>query len=119
MKVKFRSQATSSRILSRAWKMDQKEEYKKIRIRGDISEEERAKLSELYKEAMEKEQFANRSDEDILLEDKGTEIEIMVHIREGGRKNSLKGRETRGWKVTYINTNEIISTLTELNDYLR
>jgi len=41
MKVKFRSQVKACKILSRAWKLAQREEYKKIWIRRDMNEEER------------------------------------------------------------------------------
>jgi len=54
MKVKFRSQIKASEILSRSWKLAQREEYKKIWIRKDLNEEERANMNELLQEAKQK-----------------------------------------------------------------
>jgi len=99
MKGKFRSQITVSKILPRAWKLAQKEENKKIWIRRDMNEKERAKLSELYKETKEKNELKTEVEKKFYWRVKD-QIEKMVHERERGRKNSLKEREN-GWKVTY------------------
>jgi len=54
MKVKFRSQVKACEILSRSWKLAQREEYKKIWIKKDMNEEERANINELLQEAKQK-----------------------------------------------------------------
>jgi len=54
MKVKFRSQVKACEILSRSWKLAQREEYKKIWIKRDMNEEERANMNELLQEAKQK-----------------------------------------------------------------
>lgn len=54
MKIKLRSQAAATSILDRTWKLAQTEKYKKVWIREDLNEEERARRNELIKDAKEK-----------------------------------------------------------------
>ena len=53
LKVKFRSQATAQDILSKAWKLAEIDRYKKIWLRKNMTEEERARFNVLIKEAKE------------------------------------------------------------------
>lgn len=54
MKIKFKTQVAATRVLERTWKLAQTENYKKVWIREDLNEEERAKRNELINEAKEK-----------------------------------------------------------------
>lgn len=54
LKIKFRSQQAASKVIQRAWKLSGSEEYGKVWIREDLSEDERAKRGELYQESKEK-----------------------------------------------------------------
>ena len=54
LKVKFRSQATAQDIIFKAWKLAKIYSYKKIWLRIDMTEKERARLNELIKKVKEK-----------------------------------------------------------------
>merc|ERR1711980_80522 len=56
MRIRLRSQVAAERVLARSWRLASKEEYKKVWVRRDLNEDERAKLSELWNEAKEKKQ---------------------------------------------------------------
>ena len=50
IKIKFSTQMAAEKVLERKWKLANKEECKKIFIRKDMNEEERAKMTEMVKE---------------------------------------------------------------------
>ncbi|KAK3878776.1 hypothetical protein Pcinc_016587 [Petrolisthes cinctipes] len=54
MKIKLKSHAAAMNILGRTWKLAQTEKYKKVWIREDLNEEERARRNELIEDAKEK-----------------------------------------------------------------
>ena len=56
MRIRLRSQVTAERVLAGSWRLASKEEYKKVWVRRDLNEDERAKLGELWNEAKEKNQ---------------------------------------------------------------
>ena len=62
MKIRFKSQSTAEEILGRSWRLANKDAYKNIWIKKDMTEEERAKTKELIDEAKEKN--ANRTEEE-------------------------------------------------------
>lgn len=53
MRIKFKLQAAAEEVLSGAWRLGRKEDCKNIWIQRDMNEEERAKTSELWKQAKE------------------------------------------------------------------
>ena len=59
-----------------------------------------------------------RGETEILLESFRPKSEKVVHTRERVRKDSSKEKENE-WLVTYTDVNGIVSTLSEINDYLR
>ena len=60
MRIRMRSQVVAEQVLAGSWRLAKREEYKKVWVRPDLNEEERAKLNELWNEAKEKNQ--NRSE---------------------------------------------------------
>ena len=56
MRIRLRSQVAAERVLAGSWRLASKEEYKKVWVRRDLNEDERAKLGELWNEAKEKKQ---------------------------------------------------------------
>ena len=60
MRIKLKLQTTAEHALARSWRLATSEEYKKVWVRQDLNEEERAKLNELWNEAKEKKR--NRSE---------------------------------------------------------
>ena len=63
LKLKFRVQTTASEVISHTWRLTKVEQYKNVRIKRDVNEEERSKINELIKEAKKKNE--NRSEEEI------------------------------------------------------
>ena len=56
MRIRMRSQVAAEQALAGSWRLAKREEYKKVWVRPDLNEEERAKLNELWNEAKEKKQ---------------------------------------------------------------
>ena len=84
-----------------------------------MTEEERASCNVPIKEAKEKKQVENgRGETKILLESFRPKSEKVVYTRERVRKDSLKEKE-KEWLVLYTNINRLVSTLSDINDYLR
>lgn len=54
MKIKLKSQAATVRILGRTLKLAQIEEFKRVWIREDLNEEQRARRNEAVQEVKEK-----------------------------------------------------------------
>lgn len=54
MKIKLRSQSAAEQTLAGTWRLSGREEYRKVFVRQDLNEEERKLLSELWREAKEK-----------------------------------------------------------------
>lgn len=54
MKIKLRTQAAVMKVLGRTWKLAQTEEFKRVWIREDLNEDQRAKRNEAIQEAREK-----------------------------------------------------------------
>ena len=92
LKVKFRSQTTAQDILSKAWKLANR--YKKIWLRKDMTEEERARFNVLIKEVKGKKRNENgRRETESLLESFRPKSEKVVHTRERVRKDSSKEKK--------------------------
>ncbi len=60
-------------VLSGAWRLGRKEDSKNIWIQRDVNEEERVKMSKLWKQAQEKNEARMEEEKTVIVESQGHE----------------------------------------------
>ncbi len=119
LKVKFRAQTTAMEVISNTWKLDKTEQYSKVWIKRDMNEEERLKVNNLIKKQRQKmrtEQRKRKKKFSWNVKDERLRKWYLTRKRIENVNNVWKNKK---WTVVYTNIICLISTLRELNNYIK
>ena len=98
MKIRLRSQASAEEVMAGSWRLAGKDEYKRVWLRNDLNEEERAKLSQLWETAKEKNLTRT------------AEEEVKFYWK-------VKDMKLRKWYIRKENMREVRITVEEEEEY--